>query len=43
MGDREGREREMSRELGEAVEPSEKSPPYLLTSFSFIFLQLLLF
>jgi len=33
----------MSRELGEAVELSEKSPPYLLISFSFILLQLLLF
>jgi len=38
-----GREREMSRELGEAMEPSEKSPPYLLISFSFILLQVLLF
>ena len=33
MGDRGDREKEMSRELGEAVEPSEKSPPYLLIFF----------
>jgi len=33
-----GQEREMKekRGSGEAVEPSEKSPPYLLIDFSFI-------